>query len=628
MDRKRVVLAGCFLALAFLLYFLAPDVLFAPPTYERCPAEWICLDRDTRAYQGAECYIQDSRTGDFQKQFNGCSVSRVQDCGGPCVNGECLVCGNAVLNVGEECDDGNLGDGDGCSSLCVDEISEFPIGIPEPSFGVFETIENVYGEEYFTHYVDNSVLCSDTSTGTPDNPRCTIPQNLQAGSVVKVAGGPYIITNANLRGFGTEEQPVFLSGVSNGENLPEIIHATSAKIFDGTFFVVENFKFDRVNFAPSSHHAVLRNSEVYGYSNKNCVEVKGQDIVVYKNYIHNAGGGIPLSDDHGVTAGFGAERVWILENEIAYNTGDGIQFCHGCAEPGPRYIFIGRNKIHHNTENAVDFKTSRDVVVSQNLLYGHTSSDGSDGTAFLVGSNGLEDPAVNIWGIFNDIYDNDGGIRVESAATSEMVSGPAHFIGNKIHNIQRDAFRFEKNGQPIFIIGNTIYDADNALNADWQHDFSLKVYNNIFANLRGIRFGNHVNIQSSQISAASELKNNLFYQDGQPLVLRWGGATYTFDNSAELGSFSGGEDNLLENPLFVDVDGEDGVSGNWDDNFHLSSGNPAMDTGRGDLYDYSIQFCNVFGEMLPNCVEKIKVDFDDKVRPQGAEWDRGLYEFS
>jgi len=38
-----------------------------------------------------------------------------------CTAGVCNLCGNGVLNGGEECDDGNLTDGDGCSSSCTVE---------------------------------------------------------------------------------------------------------------------------------------------------------------------------------------------------------------------------------------------------------------------------------------------------------------------------------------------------------------------------------------------------------------------------------------------------------------------------------------------------------------------------
>jgi cysteine-rich repeat protein len=38
-----------------------------------------------------------------------------------CVGGVCLLCGNGSFNGGEECDDGNLDDGDGCASDCTVE---------------------------------------------------------------------------------------------------------------------------------------------------------------------------------------------------------------------------------------------------------------------------------------------------------------------------------------------------------------------------------------------------------------------------------------------------------------------------------------------------------------------------
>ena len=38
-----------------------------------------------------------------------------------CVGGDCMLCGNGTINGGEECDDGNLVDGDGCASDCTAE---------------------------------------------------------------------------------------------------------------------------------------------------------------------------------------------------------------------------------------------------------------------------------------------------------------------------------------------------------------------------------------------------------------------------------------------------------------------------------------------------------------------------
>jgi cysteine-rich repeat protein len=39
------------------------------------------------------------------------------DCGGTC--GACAACGNGVVEAGEQCDDGNAVNGDGCSNQCV-----------------------------------------------------------------------------------------------------------------------------------------------------------------------------------------------------------------------------------------------------------------------------------------------------------------------------------------------------------------------------------------------------------------------------------------------------------------------------------------------------------------------------
>ena len=51
-------------------------------------------------------------------------------------------------------------------------------GIAEPSFGVEETVKNIYGSnDYFTHYVDNtnpSATDDGNPYGTPEQPRLTM----------------------------------------------------------------------------------------------------------------------------------------------------------------------------------------------------------------------------------------------------------------------------------------------------------------------------------------------------------------------------------------------------------------------------------------------------------------------
>ena len=48
-------------------------------------------------------------------------------------------------------------------------------------------------------------------------------------------------------------------------------------------------------------------------------------------------------------------------------------------EPWARFIYIGRNEMHDDRENAVDVKQSRDVIVSENTIHGYVPPpSGSD----------------------------------------------------------------------------------------------------------------------------------------------------------------------------------------------------------------------------------------------------------
>ncbi len=512
---------------------------------------------------------------------------------------------------------------------------EAPIGIPTPSFGIVQSHEMYAGsrfdfdgdgqleagEEYrnagngpYTHYIDNTHAAARDNNnpyGTHSQPRMTIPMSIPAGSVVEIHGSSYTLgNNPTITGNGTSSKPVFLRGAGG---LPNIKHATTVKSLAGSYFIVEDLKFDRVRVPGGSHHVAIRGCDIYGYNNRNCVELAGTDLVVFDNYIHNAGDGVPLSDDHGITAGAGAQKLWIVDNEITGNTGDGIQFCHHCPESSaPRYVYIGRNDIHHNTENGVDFKTSRDVVVSQNRLYGHAASDGSDGTAFLIGSNGLEDAAVNIWGIFNEIYNNDGAMRIESSANPNGTAGPAYLVGNKVYNIAKSALRLEKDGNAVWFVGNTVYDADTGINQDWQPNFVLEIHNNIFANLRGQQFGNHINVQTSGVANSSGMSHNLFWQGGSPVKIKWGGSTVTYSSSQQLQNFPGGSSNKLSNPLFVNP-------GNGD--LHIASQSPARNAADSSIYEQLAEkFEQTFGE-------DIRMDFDGLARMQESACDMGAFEW-
>src|SRR5947207_353141 len=96
-----------------------------------------------------------------------------------------------------------------------------PLGIPSPSFGIFETAPEspnpwTAGTPGF-YYVDATKSGSTDSSnayGTPARPRRTIPTDLPAGSVVELHG---VYDNSHgspntLVSRGTADKPVFIRG--------------------------------------------------------------------------------------------------------------------------------------------------------------------------------------------------------------------------------------------------------------------------------------------------------------------------------------------------------------------------------------------------------------------------------
>ena len=98
-----------------------------------------------------------------------------------------------------------------------------PTGIPAPSFGLVETVQQLHGSaKAATHVIDNGRACSDSNNpkGTQASPRCTFPSmtSLPAGAVVQVRGGPYDLTaNLAIGGTGTAGESDHRDDAGNGE---------------------------------------------------------------------------------------------------------------------------------------------------------------------------------------------------------------------------------------------------------------------------------------------------------------------------------------------------------------------------------------------------------------------------
>ena len=104
-----------YLALAALLVACAPE-----PGVTSCPTGIFCPSGTTCAAAQAVCITGKCGNGvvDPGEECDDGNIIDGDHCSSSC---RAETCGNNVVDPGEQCDDGNLVDGDGCSSKCTIE---------------------------------------------------------------------------------------------------------------------------------------------------------------------------------------------------------------------------------------------------------------------------------------------------------------------------------------------------------------------------------------------------------------------------------------------------------------------------------------------------------------------------
>ena len=420
------------------------------------------------------------------------------------------------------------------SALSVSSYTP-PIGIPAPAFGITQSHEMYLGREFraggfpyknagngpYSHYVDNSKACTDgdNTYGPAARPRCSIPANLPPGSVVEIHGGPY--SGAAVTASGNAMAPVFIRGTA-GERKPRF---TSDFFLTGSFVVLEYVDVvARVVSRPPADTQVLRYSSVHGDNGPGAlVVIRGSNSVVFQNEISDAKG----RDVHGVTLAGPISNVWILDNHIHGNSGDSIQFCHACIRTGqaPSQVYIGRNRLHDDGENALDVKEFRGViVVSENEMYGYRDTATGNGEAIRVNDEGMQG---EIWIIANRIHDSLGGVNAFRSNAAR--GGRVFVVGNEFWKLEQYAV----GPGATAAVNNTIYDAPIG------------------------------------IAAAREIRNNIFMNSGTPV--RQAEGTCSHNLAFKSGSLARGCSNGLKtDPKLTNPSSGD---------FSLMNGSPARGTG-------------------------------------------------
>jgi hypothetical protein len=469
-------------------------------------------------------------------------------------------------------------------------------GVPTPRFG----IEQRPGQPtYFVNSSHPRATDTDNPQGSPDQPRRTIPARLPAGAVVEVRGGPYDVARSTWETPGTEAEPIFISGVGD-----PVIRGREL-FFAGRYTIVEGFIFDGVPLLmpPGTVNFALRQSIVRNWSpsgHSAAIVPMGSNIVIFGNEIHNNGD--PTIDReidiHGIKSPAGAERIWILNNHIHHNGGDGIQMGNAAsAEPWPRFIYIARNAIHEDRENAIDIKKARDVIISSNIVYGYEARSSSAGEAIVT-----HDGAERVWVVNNGVGNSRMGI-VCTGANGYVVAG------NVINAIEHHPNDRQYNPDNLFRAAAILtYNTSNSAhvnNSIWNSDAGISyaggtaattIINNLVGNLR--QAAHHIGIGNSTAARSSTVRGNLIVGDAR--VRLGGGVTGCPDRDV---CFTTNSPGMIDPPR----------------NMRLQKSSPAIDAGvETELYSL---FQQLYGTSL-------NTDFWGIPRRQGRGIDIGAAEFA
>ena len=460
-----------------------------------------------------------------------------------------------------------------------------PLGVPRPPFGITEQAGAP------THRVRPGPGCDDGGNGTPAVPRCTIPASLPAGAVVELSGT--FTQGYDLRARGTAAAPIFLRGASPAAR--PVMKAPWT--VTGSYVVIENIDFANTGAtdgtlyirAPADHVAI-RHSEIHNPQQGRGAAlgivnwrdetartviptVWARNIVILGNKIHDNGNWKAKNDQdcHGIGVG-SADHVWLLDNELWHNSGDGVQV-NAPRTDRAHHVFVARNLAYENKQAGFWSKTAANVVFSQNVAHGHRPSDSSGGQGF-----GQQYDPQGIWYLFNESYDNTIGM---GGGDQDGTRRDVYIIGNLLRGNLEAGMRLNGGAAGDFLVAlNTL--VGNPVGID-----------NGYAGGRPTLAGNIVARSATHVRypGGATLRRNLF--DAAPRLLGVACATC-----------------VTGDPLFA---------GPAD--FRLLAGSLAIDAGAAPELDAA------YARYLKDYGVSIALDRDGLARPVGAAVDIGAYEF-
>ncbi len=301
------------------------------------------------------------------------------------------------------------------------------------------------------YYVNNETGNDANGNGRPGAPRRNIPTGTHpAGTVIVVEKTNTLYTTSapryELTLQGTPENPCWFVGRGGFPEFDERLRLIGCRhaIFDGIRSVKRDGGAWEVHYSQQSQYLTLRNSEFQGdQTNVGFGSVlglsgpsgsKSHHIVIWNNHIWGYGdvtdsASTPENDIHGCKPAVNITDLWFIGNHVHHMGGDSIQVADAnTAESNIcQRIYIAKNDMHDNFENAVDIKHSDDIIISQNKMYNFRMAN--IGAAATMTPLVVHNNAERVWALFNEVYD---------VASGPICTGGdnVHFIGNLIRDVR------------------------------------------------------------------------------------------------------------------------------------------------------------------------------------------------
>jgi hypothetical protein len=162
----------------------------------------------------------------------------------------------------------------------------------------------------------------------------------------------------------------------------------------------------------------------------------------------------PGTDAHGIGIQV-ADGVTVRRCNIHDNSGDGVQSHtndNAGANSWATNITIENNRLERNGENAVDVKSTKGIVIRNNLMAGYRAAGGGEGIAVQI-----QYDAQNVTVIGNVIQDSVMGVEVtrgrKNGADYPRAPSGVSIIGNLIQDLYYDTFSNAGNGTGIVFRG-------------------------------------------------------------------------------------------------------------------------------------------------------------------------------